>query len=55
MQTALSSFHLPVITSSEHLSARETYHRSFPLQTLGFQSIWQEPLPMAQYCPELTQ
>lgn len=33
----------------------ETYRRSFPLQTLCIQSIWQEPLPKAEYQPELTQ
>lgn len=37
------------------LSTRETYRRSSPLQTLGIQSIWQEPLPKAEYQRELTQ
>lgn len=37
------------------LSTRETYHHSFPLQTLRIWSIWQEPLPKAEYQPELAQ
>lgn len=37
------------------LSTWETHHHSLPVQTLCTQSIWQEPLPKAEYWPELTQ
>ena len=33
----------------------ETFRHSFPLQTSCVQSIWQEPLPKAEYRPEVTQ